>query len=146
MTTLSRYESAFAPLYFRNVVSAYNNMPKTRQNLSCVSDIVKFCFIHGRVYERFIRSISIARGAKAMKTYRRPRDSSRKTQTIRCRLTNRGNETIPEKRNRYSPVGCVAKKNIPPRLSRCMKYISRHTGGGGGGGVTRAALSQVFHS
>lgn len=53
--TLLWYKSAFVPLYFRNVVSAYNNIAETRARLeSLFIRHREICFIHGHIYGRFI--------------------------------------------------------------------------------------------
>lgn len=83
-------------------------------------------FIRERVYGRF----TVRKSRKNESPC--PRDSSTKHKlsvAVWQTAWSRGNETIPEKRDRYSPVGRVAKKNLPLYLSALYEiYIpSTHT-------------------
>lgn len=120
--TLLRYKSAFVSLYFRNVfVSACNNIAET-----CLESFI-YPTSRNLFYSRTcLRSDDLYASSRA--TYRARHKSPWKCPCLRfCSsakhklsvaawqtVWNRDNETIPEKRNRYSPVGRVAKKNIAP--------------------------------
>lgn len=141
---LSRYKYAFVSLHFRDIfVSAYNNIAET-----CLESFIyptlrnlfrpRTCLRLNDLYDSFRAT---AHGTKAVKMPP-PLRLFRKTQTIRCSLTNR---MKPRQWNNTGkseiviPPLAVSLKKIYRRVRVALYEIYIPTD-------VRATLSQVFHS